>query len=95
MILFDHDEVGYLAWLDAHPAGFVLNVRKRHDPRYVVLHRATCGSISSTKMEHGAYTERGYRKWCGDSVESLREAAQREGRADGSFSKCCGLCQPL
>ena len=94
MIHFEDDESGYRAWLSTHPNGFVLNVRKRHDPNYVVLHKASCGQISSDKVADGAYTERSYTKWCGHSIEDLRDAARREGRSDGTFSKRCGLCRP-
>ena len=94
MIQFDNDEQGYFAWLSGHPNGFVLNVRDRYDPNYVVLHRASCGAISSLKVADGAYTERGFKKWCADTIESLRNAAKREGRTDGSFSQRCGRCRP-
>jgi hypothetical protein len=94
MIHFENDELGYFAWLSGHPNGFVLNVREWYDPSYVVLHRASCGSISSLKVAEGAYTERDFNKWCADTVDSLRTAAKREGRADGSFSQRCGRCRP-
>ncbi len=94
MIEFKNDEDGYFAWLTAHPTGFVLNVRHEADPDYVVLHRASCGTISSDKLTPGAYTSRGFRKWCAEEVNDLQPAAKLEGRQDGTFSKRCGLCQP-
>lgn len=94
MIQFDNDGQSYFAWLSGHPNGFVLNVRKRYDPSYVVLHRASCGTISSSKLVEGAYTERKLNKWCADTIDALRPAAKREGRADGSFSQQCGQCRP-
>ena len=94
MIEFKNDEAGYFSWITSHPRGYVLNVRSEPDPTYVVLHRARCGQISSTKREPGAYTERNFRKWCGESMEELHLAAKREGRPDGTFSKRCGLCKP-
>lgn len=94
MIEFLDDDEGYLSWIAKNPDGLVLNVRRMADPDYVVLHRASCRSISTDKHESGAYTARGYRKICADSVTELQLAAKREGRADGSFSKRCGLCQP-
>ena len=69
----------------AHPDGFVLNVRRRADPNYVVLHRATCGSISNDKQAPGAFTGRSYRKICATNVAELRLAAQREGRPGHVF----------
>lgn len=94
LVKFANDENGYFAWLIAHPTGYVLNVRKDADPDYVVLHHASCGSISSRKMADGAYTCRNYRKWCADNLSDLQTAAKREGRHDGSFSKRCGMCKP-
>ncbi len=94
MIEFLDDDEGYLSWIAANPDGLVLNVRRMTDPNYVVLHRASCGSISTDKREPGAYTTRGYRKVCAASVVELQLAAKREGRGDGSFSKRCGLCRP-
>jgi len=91
---FRGDDAGYLDWLATHPDGYVLNVRRNASPDYVVLHRASCGSISNRALAPGAYTERGYRKICADTAEGLRTAAAREGRPDGSFSRRCGLCSP-
>ena len=93
-IEFKNDENGYFKWLAANPHGFVLNVRAIPDSKYVVLHRASCGQISSTKRSPGAYTCNAFRKWGGKSIEELRAAAKREGRQDGTFSKRCKLCQP-
>lgn len=91
---FAKDDSAYFAWLAENPAGFVLNVRKTADPDYVVLHRAICPSISSTAVDRGAYTGRGYRKWCASQADALRAAAKLEGRPDGSFSNRCGMCKP-
>ncbi|MHC4705582.1 MAG: hypothetical protein ACYS8I_00650 [Planctomycetota bacterium] len=92
MIQFDNDDEGYFRWIEEHPDGFVLNVRRNPDPSYIVLHSASCGHISSAKRAAGAYTERSYRKWCSRSVDELREAAILEGRGDGSFSRYCSSC---
>ena len=94
MVEFRNDDLGYLAWTSANPDGFVLNVRRKADPKYVVLHRAACGSISNGNQARGAFTGRSYRKICAASVAELQFAAKREGRNDGSYSKRCGLCQP-
>jgi len=93
MIKFENDDEGYFAWLAANPGGYVLNVREKSDSNYVVLHRATCGSISSPKVKPGAYTGRNYNKWCARTLSEIRYGATREGRTDGSFSKRCGRCK--
>ena len=95
MIRFSNDDLGYLAWVGAHPDGFVLNVRRVPDrDRVAVLHRASCKSISNETYAPGAYTGRGYRKVCAITEAELNLAAKSEGRSDGTFSKRCGLCCP-
>jgi hypothetical protein len=47
--------LSYLAWTVAHPDGFVLNVRRRSDADYVILHRASCRSISNDNQAPGAF----------------------------------------
>ena len=89
MIRFENDDLGYLAWTEGHSEGFVLNVRRLSDRNYVVLHRASCGSISNHKQDPDAFTGRKYRK-----VTELQGAAKGEGRSDGSFSKRCARCTP-
>ena len=90
---FDHNDTSYLHWLQDYPEGYVLNVRrKRPSSGYVVLHRSTCAAISNPKQNHGAFTERGYRKICAETVDELRVAALAEGRLDGSFTKECSVC---
>jgi hypothetical protein len=92
LIRFSDDDASYLAWVAAHPDGFVLNVRRSADPRYVVLHRAGCKTISNEPHSPGAYTGRGYRKICTLTEAELKPAAKSEGRSDGTFSKRCGFC---
>ena len=42
---FKDDDVGYLRWVAENPQGYVVNLRRWHDPTYVVLHRACCSAI--------------------------------------------------
>jgi hypothetical protein len=95
MIEFIDDDLSYLAWVAAHPDGYVLNVRRLRDPRYVILHRANCTTISNETHASGAYTARGYRKICVSGEAMLPAAAKREGRSDGSFSNRCSRCLPV
>lgn len=95
--VFDSDDSVYLEWLAAHPTGFVLNTRRRGDPDYIVLHRATCRTIGhpTALASPGGFTERSYIKLCAESVDELRRWVRATGRPDGSFSNVCGFCQPL
>lgn len=94
--VFLDDDAGYIDWLATHPRGFVLNTRREPDPDYMVLHRATCWSISGYqgRVKPGGYTERSYRKVCAGNVASLDAWVRAHGRRGGGFSKECGFCRP-
>jgi hypothetical protein len=97
VIKFDNDESGYLTWLDMHRSGFVVNGRREFDPDYMVLHRATCGSINvhrGINEKPGGFTERNYVKYCGESIEELEEFLRKLKGRSQSFSKECSLCKP-
>jgi hypothetical protein len=94
MIHFSDDDMSYLAWIAAHPDGFDLNVRRKADPEYVILHRASCKSISNEKQAPDAFTGKSYRKICAELEAELQLASKREGRSDGTFSKRCSHCRP-
>lgn len=91
---FSDDDDGYARWIGDNPTGFVLNVRRNPGASYAMLHRATCQTIARSR-DDGAYTGRGYRKVASGSVTDLRHYTRSLGRADGSFSGVCGLCDPF
>ena len=80
MIRFEHDDHGYLGWVHEHTEGFVLNVRDRPDPQYVVLHRATCKTITRSLLNPAGYTGASYRKVVAATRDALRRAAIENGR---------------
>ena len=82
---FTDDDEGHMRWISNNPDGFVVNVERLERPAYAILHRSSCAFISRDR-ENGVYTEHRYMKVCG--------YAKSIGRADGSFSKQCGHCQP-
>jgi hypothetical protein len=92
MRVFTNDDRGYLDWLDRHRDGWVLNVRATPDPDYVVLHRATCSTISRAGVSDGAWTGRGYRKIACLDLDEVAAACRTQGRADGQPSKICTRC---
>jgi hypothetical protein len=94
--LFDASDDRYRSWLDRHPSGFVLNTRRKPDPNYMVLHRATCSSISSyhSNVTPGGFTERAYIKICADTVEEIRQWVRVHFGANLAFSAACNLCGP-
>ena len=74
MIQFKDDEEGYRRWLAGHPNGFAVNSHRNPGPDYLVLHRATCGMMSSEKITN--YTTTDYIKTCSDEMTELRQWAQ-------------------
>lgn len=94
---FDDDEAGYLDWLSRNPQGFVINTPRGRPTNYMVLHRATCRSISqyNRMARPGGFTERDYIKICAPDVAGLQDWTRQHGRSDGSFSQVCQLCKPI
>jgi hypothetical protein len=88
---FMNDDDGYLAWLAAHPTGYVINCAKDPKPDYVILHRADCSSITGTPSNGGRWTHGGYRKVCAGSKAKLDAWAWD---AVGTAPSRCGMCQP-
>ena len=69
------DEKRYLDWVARHPDGFVANMdRKGNFPQYPMVHAATHGLISSSKI--GNFTTGDYFKICSDSLEDLEAYAR-------------------
>jgi hypothetical protein len=95
--LFDNDDGAYFEWLAGHPTGFVVNGRQEFDRDYLVLHRASCGSVNvhrGMKDEPGGFTERNFVKYCADSIEDLEAYLNKLAGRSQSFSKECSLCKP-
>ncbi len=87
-------EAPYLRWLQTHPQGLVVNARRRPDPGYAVLHRATCWTITRpTSQTDGApFTARSFIKACAATETDL--LAWLRARQGSGFSKRCAICSP-
>lgn len=95
--LFEDDDAGHLWWIAEHPDGYVVNIRRRLDPGYVVLHRANCFSIErypTMRENPGGFTERAYRKLCAMTISEIEADLARRWGAREPFSKICSLCAP-
>ena len=79
-------------WAAKHPEGWVLNVRRRLSPDYVVLHRTTCPSLLGQSYAPGALTERSYGKVGGGSEEELIKWLKTHIPAAPGFTKRCTRC---
>lgn len=92
--VFDSGDQAYQAWLAANPNGYVVNTLRSMSPALMVLHRASCKSISSynAMAQEGGFTERDYIKICAQSMNDLRDWVSEHGRMDRSFSNECSRC---
>jgi hypothetical protein len=81
---FVDDDDGYRQWIRAHPDGFVINTARSPSPAYVMLHRASCRTISGDPARGIRWT-RDYIKFCGERAE-LDEFARRQ--IGGSANPC-------
>jgi hypothetical protein len=87
---FVDDDAGYVAWLEAHPRGYVLNTFSHMSSSYLVLHRATCGTVNRPLAKGREWTHQ-YGKACSDDHAELAEWALRE---TGKSVHGCGTCGP-
>jgi hypothetical protein len=95
IVLFENDDLAYLRWLADNSDGYVVNMRKRQDDSYLVLHRASCFSITrypDMDNDPGGFTERAYRKLCAASIADLKEYLSKVTNKRDPFSKRCSLC---
>jgi hypothetical protein len=95
--VFDAGDEPYLAWLHAHPQGFVLSLSRDGSGAVAVVHQAVCGTIRkySQAVRRGDFTTRGVVKICCDSVAPLLAYARESGgRPDGSPGQRCRSCNP-
>jgi len=86
IIEFMDNDHGYIAWLAAHPDGFVLNCERPPRPSSLTLHRSTCWTIS--RASAGSWTLN-YQKVCADT---FGEIASWAGQIGPPWS--CGFCAP-
>jgi len=95
VIVFEDDDDAYLRWVAEHPDGYVVNMRRRLDPNYIILHRADCPTIArypNMDKDPGGFTERAFRKLCSTSLSELRGYLAPTRSEPDSFSKVCSRC---
>ena len=89
MVIIINEDETYLDWIASNPAGFVLNCYRNMSPEYLVLHKATCGTIGTSAREN--WTTAQYIKACSnDRLELLKWAEKDIG---GELTEC-SLCKP-
>lgn len=88
--VFVDDDTGYVRWLGANPTGYVLNTTRNPTGSYLILHRASCATISGSPVRS--------RRWTGDYIKVCSAGkTEIEGWADettGGRVQMCRLCSP-
>lgn len=87
---FRDDDAGYLAWLAAHPDGYVINIARSHTASEARVHHAGCWTISGQNPRGGAWTGP-YVKVCAEQLAELEQWAIDE---VGEPIRRCGTCSP-
>jgi hypothetical protein len=90
-ILFDRQDENYLDWIKGHQVGYVVNAYRNLDPSYLMLHRASCGTISGKPTRGNTWTNGDFVKVCSETVSDLELWARRD--TTGSLTPC-QLCRP-
>jgi hypothetical protein len=67
MRIFEDDDAGYLAWVENHQHGFDVNSYRKPDPRYLILHRATCGTITGKPARDDRWMTGEFIKACSET----------------------------
>ena len=88
--VFKDDDAGYLDWMSSHSGGFVLNANRTPNAAYVVLHLASCSSISGEPAKGRSWTA-DYLKVCADDRLSIERWCQQQ---VGATPSQCGRCHP-
>ncbi len=94
-VAFKEQEGAYFDWIFDNPSGYVLNTPRKPSANYMVLHRATCVTVSRYlgKAKDGGFTDRQFIKVCAKSIPELRQWALAHGAH--TFSKHCAHCAAL
>jgi len=83
---FVDDDPSYLGWVTGHPEGYVISTTRRPSAAYLMLHRATCKTISPVKPRAKTFTG-AWSKLCGD-----RDELEAHAHGLGGTVLTCGHC---
>lgn len=88
-VIFKDDDGGYRDWLAQHQGSdsFVLNAERNPRATYLILHRATCHTISGEPARGTQWTH-DFIKICGTRAELEAFAGSM-----GGTPQLCGHCQ--
>ena len=88
---FRDDDAGYLAWLSAHPDGYVINIARSHRAADARVHHADCRTISG-QIPLGKTWTGPYVKVCAERLTELEQWAIAH---VSEPIRRCGTCHPL
>jgi hypothetical protein len=71
MRIIEDDDAGYLAWVESHQHGFVVNTIRKPDPPNLILHRASCGAIRGKPTRGNRWTTGEFIKVCSGTRAAL------------------------
>lgn len=91
MTEFKDDDVAYTNWLAENPNGYVLNTYRKPSPGYLILHRATCKSISRLADPPVRWTTSDFLKVCATDISEIEDYCRKV----GGSPQPCGQCRPL
>jgi hypothetical protein len=88
MVIFIDSEEGYRSWVQENPRGFVLNTLRNPAPSYLMLHKASCRTISGDPAR-GEYWTKDYAKVCTTRREEVESWVRTQ---LGKFASACQPC---
>lgn len=89
MDIFENDDVGYRSWLLAHRQGYVVNTSKPPGAGYLMLHFASCHTVTGEPASGSTWTAGQYAKACSENRKELDDWAQQ---SFGESLTPCGSC---
>jgi hypothetical protein len=89
---FRDDDAGYLAWLAAHPDGYVINIARSQNATGARAHHAGCWTISGQIPRGGGVWTGPYVKVCAEHLSELERWAID---LVGEPIPRCGSCHPV
>jgi hypothetical protein len=87
---FRDDDAGYLAWLAAHPNGYVINILRSHNATEARVHHADCRTINGQNPLAAGWTSQ-YVKVCAEQLAELDQWASDQ--VGGPIPRC-QTCHP-
>ena len=85
MIQFVDRDKQYKDWIKNNPDGFVVNSYKEPSSTYLIIHKASCYTITELKGTAKSFTEK-YSKTCSNKLDELDNWVKND--IGGEFCRC-------